>query len=259
MNRKCIVAGNWKMNKDFSEGLSLALSIVDGTPNGKTEVVIGTPFIHLQAVADIVVNHPKVHLAAQNCSTATSGAYTGEISVDMLTSVGASYVIIGHSERRQLFGETSAQLLEKVKQALQAGLTPIFCCGEPLDIREAGTHVDYVAQQLKEGLAGITAEEFAKIVIAYEPIWAIGTGVTASPAQAQQMHQAIRSQIAHTYDGGLAEATTILYGGSVKPANAADLFSQVDVDGGLVGGASLKPETFLPIIEAMEAELAAAQ
>ena len=244
------------MNKGFDAGLDLARAITAGAPQGKTHVVLGTPFIHLQAVSGIIASHPNVFLSAQNCSSESSGAYTGETSVEMLSSIGTEYVIIGHSERRQLVGESNETLRRKTELALAAGLTPIFCCGESLDIRQAGNHVEFVSNQLRESLFQFDKASFGKIVIAYEPIWAIGTGVTASPEQAQEMHQAIRALLGDQYDDEAANACTILYGGSVKPANADALFAQPDVDGGLVGGASLKPETFLPIIEAMEKTLA---
>lgn len=248
MSRQLIAAGNWKMNKDFEEGLQLVRDINGGTTDGKAKVVLATPAIHLKAAAAIVANNDTVSIAAQNCHQAASGAYTGELSVSMIKSTGAEYIIIGHSERREYFKEGDALLAEKVNAVLAADLTPIFCCGESLAIREAGTHVEYVGKQLKNGLFHLSAEDFDKVVIAYEPIWAIGTGVTASPQQAQDIQQALRQLIAKKYGAAAADATTILYGGSVKPANAKELFGQPDVDGGLVGGASLNAEGFLAII-----------
>ena len=252
MTRQLIVAGNWKMNKEFQEGVELASSIAAARPGAENHLVImATPFIHLHAVSEIVKDAPYVKLAAQNCHQEASGAFTGEVSVGMLQSVGVEYIIIGHSERREYFNESHELLASKTIRTLAAGMTPIFCCGEALAIREAGTHVDFVAQQLKESLFDLSAEDFQKIVIAYEPIWAIGTGVTASPQQAQDMHREIRQLIAQQYGAEIADATTILYGGSVKPANAKELFGQPDVDGGLVGGASLNAEGFLEIVKAL--------
>lgn len=249
MKRQKIVAGNWKMNKTYDEGIELAKSIAIQLPaDAKAKVVLATPAIHLKGVADVLQNFSNMNLAGQNCHQADKGAFTGELCVDMLQSVGASYVIIGHSERREYFNESNELLAKKVEAALAAGLTPIFCCGEPLPVREAKKHVKYVRKQLKESLFNLEAADFSKIVIAYEPIWAIGTGVTASPEQAQQMHKAIRKMIAKQYGDKVAEKTSILYGGSVKPANAKTLFGQADVDGGLVGGASLKATDFLEII-----------
>lgn len=248
--RKNIVAGNWKMNKTFQEGLDLVKEIIANTDATDTQVVLCTPFIHLQAASALVKDVPNIAIAAQNCYTKSSGAYTGEISVEMLQSIGVEYVVIGHSERREYFGESHEFLAEKVNIILENGLTPIFCCGEPLEIRQADTYVDYVATQLKESLFHLSAEDFGKVVIAYEPIWAIGTGVTASPQQAQDTQAALRQTIAAQYGETVADDTTILYGGSVKANNAVELFSCPDVDGGLVGGASLTAKDFVPIIKA---------
>lgn len=248
--RKKIVAGNWKMNKTLEEGLSLAsevVSIVNDELTDDVTVVMCTPFVHLAAVSKIVGDSEKVHLGAQNMSEHASGAYTGDISASMLRSVGASHVILGHSERREYHQETNAQLATRVDVALEAGITPIFCCGESLEIREAETHVDFVTNQLKESLFHLDAASFQKVVIAYEPIWAIGTGVTASSAQAQEMHKAIRDFFAGQYGQEVADEISILYGGSAKPGNAPELFAQPDVDGGLIGGASLKARDFVEI------------
>lgn len=250
--RKKIVAGNWKMNKTLEEGLSLASEVVNIANDEITDdaiAVLCTPFIHLSAVSKIVNGSDKVFLGAQNMSEHTSGAYTGDISADMLNSVGVSYVILGHSERREYHNESNAELASRVDAALTNGLTPIFCCGESLEIREAGTHVAYVSNQLKESLFHLDAASFKKIVIAYEPIWAIGTGVTASSAQAQDMHKALRDGLATQYGQEVADETSILYGGSAKPANAPELFAQPDVDGGLIGGAALKARDFIDIIK----------
>ena len=246
-----IVAGNWKMNKVYEEGRGLAREIVARLKPSDTVVILGVPYLMLRGVSHIIAGINNLHVAAQNCHHEDNGAYTGEISVEMLASVGTNYVILGHSERREYFNETDALIAAKVRKVLDAGLRPIFCCGEKLDVREAGDHESLVARQVSEGLFGLTAEEFAEVVIAYEPVWAIGTGVTASPAQAQEMHAYIRSLVADQYGAEAADAASILYGGSVKPDNAAELFNQPDVDGGLVGGASLKADDFMAIIEAM--------
>lgn len=252
MSRIQIAAGNWKMNTTFKDGIELGKTIADQALVGDNGLVIlAPPFTHLQAVGQAISHAPKVKLAAQNCHVQESGAYTGEISIDMLMAVGVEYVILGHSERREYFAESNELLAQKVNLVLSKGLQPIFCCGESLDIREAGTHVEYVAKQLEEGLFHLTAEQFGQIVIAYEPIWAIGTGVTASPQQAQDMQESLRGLIANAYNKEVAEQTSILYGGSVKPGNAVELFGQPDVDGGLVGGASLKADDFLAIIAAL--------
>lgn len=249
MRRKQIVAGNWKMNKTFEEGKELAEAVAAGLSESDTIAILAPPFIHLSALSVAVQQKFNLRLAAQNCHQEKGGAYTGEISVDMLRSVGVEYVILGHSERREYFGEEEELLAKKVDIVLEAGLKPIFCCGEKLPVREAGTHTQLVAKQIRGALFHLSAEAFANIVIAYEPVWAIGTGVTASPAQAQEMHAVIRQLVADQYGIEVAHHTTILYGGSVKPGNAKELFSQPDVDGGLVGGASLKAADFLAIID----------
>jgi len=249
--RKNIVAGNWKMNKTLQEGLALAIELNDAlagsTPN--CDVVIGTPAIHLASVA-AAIDTTKIGVAAQNCANKESGAYTGEISAAMVKSTGAEYVILGHSERREYYGETSAILNDKVALALAHGLTPIYCCGEALEVRNANGQNAYVKKQLDETVFNLSADDFKKIVIAYEPIWAIGTGVTASTEQAQDMLAFIRTIIAEKYGKEIAENTSILYGGSCNAKNAAELFSQPDIDGGLIGGASLKVEDFKAIIDA---------
>lgn len=252
MNRKKIVAGNWKMNKNLQEGLALVEEILNSNISLRDdqEVIIAPPFISLAAVASMLEGKNGFALAAQNCHQETSGAYTGEVSAKMLKSVGVSYVILGHSERREYFGETDAVLAKKVDTVLAEGMKIIFCCGEPLQIREAGTQNDYIKAQIENGLFHLPAEAFANIVIAYEPIWAIGTGLTASDEQAQEVHAAIRQLLAEKYGQAVAEATTILYGGSAKPSNAAGLFAQPDVDGGLIGGASLVAADFAAIIAA---------
>ena len=249
--RKKIVAGNWKMNKDLKEAITLSQEIVELVEAELQEdvtVILSPPFVHLKAVSDIAANHSKVFSSAQNCYEKASGAFTGEVAVSMIKSVGASYVIIGHSERRLYFNESSEQLAQKVDLILEARLTPIFCCGEQLEIREKDQHFEFVCNQITEGVFHLSAQQFSQLVIAYEPIWAIGTGVTASPEQAQEMHKKIREHLANQYGADIADSTTILYGGSCNPGNASDLFSCPDVDGGLIGGASLKARDFMDIL-----------
>lgn len=245
--RKNIVAGNWKMNKNFQEGVEFAKAL-DAALAGKTlkcEVIVGTPFIHLAAVA----SSTKLGVAAQNCADKASGAYTGETSAAMIASTGAKYVILGHSERRTYYGETDALLKEKTVLALANGLSPIFCIGETKDEREGNIHFDVVKRQVVDALFTLSADEFSKIVLAYEPVWAIGTGLTATSAQAQEIHAFIRGVIVDKYGKEVADNTTILYGGSANGGNAKELFSCPDIDGGLIGGASLDVEKFLPVIE----------
>lgn len=249
--RRNIVAGNWKMNKDYHEGRSLASQVVNKLQVTDTIVILGTPYIHLKGVSSIINDIQNLHLSAQNFHQADSGAYTGEISASMLKSVGCQYVILGHSERRSIFNETDEMIAAKVKQAINNDLNPIFCCGEKLPSREAGEQEQVVEDQIKKALFSLTKEEIMKVVIAYEPVWAIGTGVTASPEQAQDMHAYIRSLLKGQYGEDVAQGISILYGGSVKPANAKDIFSKEDVDGGLIGGASLKVEDFLAIVNSI--------
>ena len=250
MFRKKIAAGNWKMHKTVQEGNALAKELASQW-NGTCEMVIAPPFIHLSSVIDRTDSSP-IKVAAQNCHAKREGAFTGEVSAYMLAELGVDYVIIGHSERREYFRESNALLREKVEAVLEEGLECIFCCGEPLDVREAQEQEAYVAEQLTDSILHLDPESIERIVIAYEPIWAIGTGVTASPEQAQEMHAFIRGLLVDTYGEQVADSTTILYGGSVKPGNAESLFSQPDVDGGLVGGASLKANDFLQIGAALD-------
>ena len=249
--RKNIAAGNWKMNLNLDEGKILASQLVAMVnaeiTDANTTVVIIPPFTHLTIVAELIGSSTKVSLGAQNCSNQNSGAYTGEVSVSMLKSVGVKYVVIGHSERREYFNESNELLAEKVNKVLEAGLTPVFCCGEALETREAGKHESFVQKQIEQSLFHLSAEEIRKVVIAYEPIWAIGTGVTASSDQAQEMHRSIRLMLTDQYGIEVSETISILYGGSVKAGNAEELFSQPDVDGGLVGGASLDSRGFADI------------
>lgn len=237
------------MNNNLQEGIGLAKDL-QKVLNGKTvrcDVVICTPFIHLASVAKEITT---IGLGAQNCADKVSGAYTGEVSAAMIASTGAKYVIIGHSERRAYYGETNVILKEKVLLALANNLTPIFCIGEVLSEREAGVQEQVVGAQVKESLFDLSPADFGKIVLAYEPVWAIGTGKTATPDQAQEMHAFIRKTIAGKYGKEIAGNTSILYGGSANAGNAKELFSNPDVDGGLIGGASLGVDKFLPIIEA---------
>lgn len=250
--RKNIVAGNWKMNTLIEDGVELAANINDALKEKKhnCDVVICVPATHLVPVNG-VIDQEILGLGAENCSEHEAGAYTGEISAAMVASTGAKYCIIGHSERRQYFGETGEQLYAKTRLALDNGLTPIFCVGEMLEQREDGSFNDVVRSQI-EALFSLPAEDFAKVIVAYEPVWAIGTGKTATADQAQDMHANIRQTISGKYGKELAEATSILYGGSCKPTNARELFSKPDVDGGLIGGAALKADSFMGIVEAFD-------
>jgi triosephosphate isomerase (TIM) len=249
--RQKIVAGNWKMNNDFQGAEDLLFDIADllrEKGKGETVVIACPPSLFLEMATDIAVENDFL-VGAQNCSQFDSGAYTGEISAGMINSVGATHVILGHSERRAYFGETNQVVAAKVDSALRHELIPIFCCGEVKAERESGIHFDVVKRQISEGIFHLEAEQFGNLVIAYEPVWAIGTGLTASPAQAQEMHAFIRGLVSEKYGASVASATSILYGGSCNAKNARELFSQTDVDGGLIGGASLKAEDFVTIIQ----------
>lgn len=255
MARKKIIAGNWKMNKTYDEGLQLVsevMNILETEAPAHCSVVFCTPFIHLHSIKKLIGSKPNLFLGAQNCHTKESGAYTGEISAKMLQSVGVDFVIVGHSERREYFNESNEMLAEKVNALLAVNITPIFCCGEPLAIRETDAQDSYVTAQITASLFHLDATAIQKVVIAYEPIWAIGTGKTASTAQAQAMHTTIRQHLASKYGKEVAENITIQYGGSCNPANAAELFACPDVDGGLIGGASLKSRDFTEVIKAMK-------
>jgi len=259
--RKKIVAGNWKMNLGLEEARKLVGELKvkidhqkDSLPNhaqGMPEVVLFPPFPYLTRMVDVFTNYAGVSVGAQNCHHEEEGAFTGEVAARMIKSVGASHVIIGHSERRSQFGEDDQLLATKTGQALKNGLTPVFCCGELLPDRENNQHFQVVADQLQKGLFWMDDQQLGHAVIAYEPVWAIGTGKTASPEQAQEMHAYIRKLIADTYNQEVADNMSILYGGSCNAKNAADLFSNPDVDGGLIGGASLKPGDFFEIILAL--------
>jgi triosephosphate isomerase len=250
--RQKIVAGNWKMNKTLEEANILASEVtgmVADEVKGDAKVIFCVPFPYLLPIKNQLGNDARISVGAQNCSEHESGAYTGEVSAPMLKSMGIPYVILGHSERRQYFGEDGKLLAKKVDVALKHGLSPIFCCGEPLEVREANTHEALVKKQVEEGLFHLDADALKKVVVAYEPVWAIGTGKTASAQQAQDMHAVIRTHLASKYGQAVADTIIILYGGSVNAANAKELFSCPDVDGGLVGGASLKSRDFTEVIK----------
>jgi len=252
--RKQIAAANWKMNLTYQQGEKLLDEILDAkielTPN--KQVVFAVPFPYLIMAKSEVAEENGYAIAAQNCSDKQSGAYTGEVSAEMLQSIGIGYCVIGHSERREYYLETNKMLADKVNLCLQYGITPIFCCGEALSVREKEEQNQFVQQQLEESLFHLAEEQIKQIVIAYEPIWAIGTGRTATTQQAQEMHQHLRSVLAGKYGKNVADEVSILYGGSVKANNAAELFACPDVDGGLVGGASLLAQDFIQIIKALK-------
>ncbi|MBP7498045.1 MAG: triose-phosphate isomerase [Bacteroidales bacterium] len=256
--RKKIVAGNWKMNMNYEEGINLLNQIIakikqDNSYSKKEylNVVIAPPFILLKECFNLSAWLDRFYTGAQNCHYADKGAYTGEISVDMIKSTGARYIIVGHSERRSYFNESNSMLKEKVKSILKADMVPIYCCGENLEQRQIGKQFDIVKQQLEEGLFTLEEHHFTKLVIAYEPVWAIGTGLNATPEQAQEMHLFIRNLIKERYNINTANSTSILYGGSCNATNAATLFTQTDVDGGLIGGAALKANDFFTIINSI--------
>lgn len=249
--RRKIVAGNWKMNLSWDEAKRLLLGInrYANTHKPCCKVIVCPPFVYLDKANDIFIGHAS--LGSQNISEHNNGAFTGEISGEILNSIGVHYTIVGHSERRSLFHETNEQVGLKVDKAIERGIKTIICCGETLEQREAGNHKDIVRAQLEAALKNVSSEDMERQIIAYEPVWAIGTGVTASPAQAQEMHEFIRRDVLEPKYGAIVEdKVRILYGGSVKPGNADDLFSQPDIDGGLVGGASLNLADFTSIINA---------
>jgi len=249
--RKKIVAGNWKMNNTFEEGVKLTSEIAElakSVTNKNAGIILCPPFMFLQKCVELTKSNPQISVGSQNCSSETKGAFTGEVSADMIKSVGAKYAIIGHSERRSYYKEDNSFLSKKVKQILTSGLTPIYCCGETLQEREAGKLFDVIKSQILEGLFDLSKEDFLKVVIAYEPVWAIGTGVTATSEQAQEMHQYIRNLMIEKYGNAVAEEITLLYGGSCNAKNAKELFANKDVDGGLIGGASLKSQDFIDIV-----------
>lgn len=252
--RKQIAAANWKMNLTVQQGAQLIDDLLSKPHELKENqlAIFAVPAPYLMMAQEKLGNKNRVAVAAQNCYCKKSGAYTGEISVEMLNSIDVQYVVLGHSERREYFNESNQFLADKIDICLSNQITPIFCCGEPLQIREEGTQNAYVAAQLKESLFHLTSAQLINVVIAYEPIWAIGTGKTASSDQAQEMHAFIRAELAHVYGKETADQISILYGGSVKANNAVELFSQPDVDGGLVGGASLIADEFAAIINALK-------
>lgn len=252
--RQKIVAGNWKMNKTLEEANILASEVkgmVTDEVKGDVKVILCTPFPYLITIKNLLGNDSRIFVSAQNCSEHESGAYTGEVSAAMLKSIGVPYVVLGHSERRQYFGEDAKVLAKKVDIALKHGLTPIFCCGEPLEIRESNGHEAMVTKQVEESLFHLDEAALRKVIIAYEPVWAIGTGKTATSQQAQDMHAVIRKHLASKYGKQVADSISILYGGSVSAANAKELFGCPDVDGGLVGGASLKSRDFTEIVKSI--------
>jgi triosephosphate isomerase (TIM) len=256
--RNKIVAGNWKMNKTIQEATELVEDLVIKiatkphiAEQKDLSVIIAPPFIFLQKCVEILHGFDNIYVAAQNCHSEEQGAFTGEISVGMIQSAGADFVIIGHSERRNYFHEDNAFLAAKVATAVSNDLFPIFCIGEVLKERESGQHFEVVKKQIEESLFPLSEEDFSKVIIAYEPVWAIGTGLTATPEQAQEMHLFIRETIAENYGSDIADGLSILYGGSCNAQNARELFSQPDVDGGLIGGASLKADDFITIIESI--------
>ncbi len=253
--RKKIVAGNWKMNLNTDQGISLVNDLIKEKIDLKYNqtVIICPPFTHIGSLKMLLDNNEgsKIQLGAQNISDKASGAYTGEISGEMLKHLDTRYVIVGHSERREIYNESNEMVQKKVDAVLSSKMTPIFCCGEPLKVREVENQNDYVQQQIEEGLFHLNGETMSSLIIAYEPIWAIGTGRTASAAQAEEMHAFIRSILEKKWGSEIAEDVTILYGGSVKPDNAQELFSQDNVDGGLIGGAALDANSFIDIIKAL--------
>ena len=250
--RKNIGAGNWKMNLNRAEGLALVEDVLNKLPkDNKTHVILAPSFVYLYKVAKMCADTPKVVAASQDCSSNEKGAFTGEVSASMISSCKARYVVLGHSERRANFTETNDQLKAKVGQAFASDLKVIFCCGESLAQRKNGVHFDWIKSQISESLFHLSVEEFKNIIIAYEPIWAIGTGVTASTDQAQVVHAFIRNLLVEKYGNEVAESTSILYGGSVKPSNANEIFIKKDVDGGLIGGAALNVADFTGIINAI--------
>lgn len=252
--RKQIAAANWKMNKTLAEGSALLNEIIatDFDLTESREVLFAIPFPFLMNSADTIAGKKNMYITAQNCHNKTSGAYTGEVSVSMLSSIGIKYCLVGHSERREYFAESNEMLAEKVNLCLAENIKPVFCCGESLSIRDAETQNEYVGNQLHESLFHLTEDQIKNVIIAYEPIWAIGTGRTASALQAQEMHAHLRSVLANKYGTEIANEISILYGGSVKGANASEIFSMPDVDGGLVGGASLVASEFVQIINALK-------
>jgi triosephosphate isomerase len=251
MGRRKIAAGNWKMHLSLEQARRLASTVAMADRPKGVDVFLGIPSVFLHPVSTDLQNSPGMYTGAQNCHQAEAGAYTGEVSASMVSSAGGKFVILGHSERRELFGETDQIIEQKIRRALSEGLEVVFCCGEPLEQRESGQHKQWVERQMRHALFSLSPLQMQHLIIAYEPIWAIGTGKTASPEQAGEMHQFIRKEIRQAFGDEIADGIPILYGGSVKPQNAHELFSQEDVDGGLVGGASLEADGFLQIVHAL--------
>lgn len=249
MSRKKLIAANWKMNLTLEQAAEWLAEVEENLLEHHADVVLFPSFIYITDLMDLYEGE-QILFGAQNCSHLETGALTGEVSAMQLGSAGVDYVIVGHSERRIHFGETNEAIKQKLKMALKHELFPVFCCGEPLDVRNAGKQEEYVSRQLTESLFALSADELADVTIAYEPVWAIGTGVNATPDQAQEMHAFIRQQVAKKYSEKIAGEIRILYGGSCKPDNAKPLFACTDVDGGLIGGASLNAEDFLSIVMA---------
>lgn len=250
--RKRIVAGNWKMNTNLSEAKTLTKEIIKSCSEPNALVVLAPPFPFLVPVVELTKDVQNIKVAAQNCSQNTSGAFTGEVSAEMVASTGAELVIIGHSERRQYFKEEETVLSEKINKALANNLSPVYCVGESRDQRESGNYKEVIDQQIAKALFHLSEAEMRKIILAYEPVWAIGTGLTASPEQAEEVHSFIRDLLKDQYGEDLADDVSILYGGSCKPSNASELFACENIDGGLIGGASLKAEDFSAIVKATE-------
>lgn len=257
--RRKIIVGNWKMNTTLAEATALLTAVAEGLPADavpSVTVVVCPPALYLVPALPLLRPNSAVLLGAQNCASQAAGAYTGEISAAMLRSVGVGHVVLGHSERRHYFGETNALLAEKVSMALANHLVPIFCCGESAEVRAHGNYLGFVEKQVSDSLFHLSAEAFGSVVIAYEPLWAIGTGAAAPAAQAQQMHAALRQHIARQYGTRVAQGTSILYGGSVTPQNATELFQQPDIDGGLLGGAALCAREFVDVVRAAQRAVA---
>jgi triosephosphate isomerase len=246
--RQKIAAGNWKMNKNHAEALQLSLDIMNADRSEDVRTILAVPSLFLNEIHNLTHAASNIDVSAQNCHHEKSGAFTGEISVEMIESIGIRYVIVGHSERREYFHETEEILYKKLLLLHEQNIQPIYCCGEPLSVRKEESHKSYVINQIKGSLLKLSSDQLLRTIVAYEPIWAIGTGETASPEQAQEMHATIRKAIAEAYGNDIAEGVSILYGGSVKSSNAKEIFGQPDVDGGLVGGASLQSEEFVKII-----------
>ena len=253
--RKKIIAGNWKMNLGLEEGITLfseLRKLIQEEVSADHKIVVCPPFTHIQSLANMLESDDKLFVGAQNCHQADNGAFTGEISAAMLASAGAEYVIIGHSERRLYFAESNADLEQKIRVAIKYGLRPIFCIGETLEQRNNGTFFEVIKSQISEVAFRLSDIDFEKLILAYEPVWAIGTGLTASPEQAQEIHAYLRNLVSENYNPNMADQVSILYGGSCNPKNASDLFAKADIDGGLIGGASLKARDFVDIILAMD-------